>query len=376
MHNKERLRELVDDIKANGLLESIMLYEDVVLDGRNRLEACMLAEVEPMFVDFVGDPYALVRSKNAMRRDLSPDQRRASLIDTHDVEKEHRGGDRRSEAFKPETVADLKTKRSVVADAVAAETGESPRTVHKQVVVKKNAPELHDAVKEGKLTTNQAAQLAKATKKERKKALKDIDNGKKPNQVVAAHKRKEKQQHVAKTARGFDGMDRYALILADPPWEYENATTPDRRIDQNHYACMTQDDICEMDVQSISAPNAVLYLWATPPLIRQALEVMGAWGFTYRTHMIWDKEILGMGHWCRQRHELLFVGVKGDVPTPAPDVRPSSVYRERRSKHSAKPRYYHELLETLYPDWPRVELFARESAPGWHSWGNELAAAV
>jgi len=244
------------------------------------------------------------------------------------------------------------------------------------VIVKKRAPELHEAVKDGKLTTNQAVQLAEAPEEERAQALDDIENGKKPNQVVAAHKRKKKQEHVAKTARGFDGMSKYALILADPPWEYENATTPDRRIDQNHYATMTLEDIKNMDVPSISAPDCVLYLWATPPLIADALDVMRAWGFTYRTHMIWDKEIVGMGHWCRQQHELLFVGVKGNVPTPAPDVRLSSVYREKRGKHSEKPRHYHRMLEKQYPDWPRVELFARVPEPGWEAWGNEVAAAV
>lgn len=366
MHTEERLRELADDIKANGLLEAILLYEGAVLDGRNRLKACLLAEVEPVTIEFVGDPFALVRSKNAMRRDLTEDQRDACLLDTYDLETEHRGRPK-----KGAKVALISTKKSF-----AKEIGKSERVAQRKITTKKKAPELHKAVKQGKLSANQAVQLAKAPEEERKAALKAIDGGKSANQVVAAHKRKEKQAHVAKTARGFDGMGKYALLLADPPWEYENATTPDRRIDQNHYATMTLEDIKNMDVQSISADNAVLYLWATPPLIADALEVMEAWGFTYRTHMIWDKEIVGMGHWCRQQHELLFVGVRGAVPTPAPDVRYSSVYREKRGKHSKKPRHYHRMLEKQYPGWPRVELFAREAEAGWDVWGNEVAAAV
>jgi N6-adenosine-specific RNA methylase IME4 len=139
---------------------------------------------------------------------------------------------------------------------------------------------------------------------------------------------------------------------------------------------MSHKELCELraKVLEICAPDSVLYLWSPAPLLEQALTVMRAWGFEYKTGSVWDKLSIGPGYYFRQQHEHLLVGVRGNVPKPEPATRGASVYGEKRTRHSAKPAHYYEMLEAQYPDLPKRELFARTKArPGWlPSWGNEV----
>jgi N6-adenosine-specific RNA methylase IME4 len=169
-----------------------------------------------------------------------------------------------------------------------------------------------------------------------------------------------------------DGV--FDLIYADPPWRYDFPVTASREI-ENHYQTLTVPEIAALDIASIAAKDAVLFLWATAPKVPEALQVAERWGFAYRTCAVWDKEIMGMGHWFRGMHELLFVCAKGEPTTPPDSVLVSSMIRERRGEHSAKPDRAREILEAYYPHARRVELFARERHPGWTAWGNEMTAA-
>lgn len=126
------------------------------------------------------------------------------------------------------------------------------------------------------------------------------------------------------------------------------------------------------NLQIPSDKNCVLYLWATAPKLEEAIEVMNSWGFKYRTCLSWDKKMIGMGRWFRNQHELLLVGLKGSIPTPLPKQRISSVYQEKRTKHSKKPNYIRDKIKEWYPHLPKIELFAREKYEGWDSWGNEV----
>jgi N6-adenosine-specific RNA methylase IME4 len=115
-----------------------------------------------------------------------------------------------------------------------------------------------------------------------------------------------------------------------------------------------------------------LFLWATAPKLPEAFEVMEAWGFSYKTCSVWDKEKIGMGYWFRGQHELLLVGTKGQVSPPPPQARESSVYRESRGEHSAKPKRYYEMIESMFPGKAYLELFARSKhSDDWEVWGNQ-----
>jgi N6-adenosine-specific RNA methylase IME4 len=112
-------------------------------------------------------------------------------------------------------------------------------------------------------------------------------------------------------------------------------------------------------------------MWATSPKLTEALEVMAAWDFGYRTCMVWVKDRIGMGYYARQRHELLLIAKRGHPPAPEPGDRPDSVVEAPRSQHSAKPDEVYGLIETMYPRSAKVELFARRRRPGWDAWGNQ-----
>lgn len=162
----------------------------------------------------------------------------------------------------------------------------------------------------------------------------------------------------------------FDLILADPPWQYDFAEAGNRKI-ENQYDTQNLDTICA-NMPPNTAPSCVLLLWATAPKLIEALKVLDAWGFTYKTSAVWDKEILGMGYWFRGQHELLLVGVKGKVSPPSPTSRVSSVFREARSKHSAKPECVFNWIEKAFPDAKKLERYARTPRPGWACEGNEL----
>lgn len=163
----------------------------------------------------------------------------------------------------------------------------------------------------------------------------------------------------------------FAVVYADPPWRYKFIAGDSRAVEAQ-YPTMDLEDIRALPVQSLCAPDCVLFMWATAPKLAEALSVVERWGFLYRTCAVWDKELLGMGHWFRGMHELLLLATLGEPRTPPDSVLVPSMIRARRGEHSRKPEAAREIIEAYFPKAPKVELFAREAAPGWTTWGNEL----
>lgn len=165
----------------------------------------------------------------------------------------------------------------------------------------------------------------------------------------------------------------YRVLYADPPWIYGNRP-PSGSGSKEHYDGMTIEALCELPVRAHTSANAVLFLWATAPMLYEnpgPREVIEAWGFTPKTGIVWDKVRHNFGNYVSVRHEHLIIATRGsctpDRPTPMPD----SVVTERPDgEHSAKPASFRRLIEQLY-DGPRLELFARERAEGWTSFGND-----
>ena len=168
---------------------------------------------------------------------------------------------------------------------------------------------------------------------------------------------------------------KYQIIYADPPWKYDFSKDNSDKIEV-HYPTMTLEEICKLNVPSDE--NSVLYLWATAPKLLEALEVMKSWGFKYKTQAIWDKGWIGMGYWFRGQHEILLVGTKGKFSPPPSQFRVSSVYKEKKGKHSKKPTFFRDLITDSFPaDYKRLEMFAREkTSPSWDSWGNEVESDI
>lgn len=170
----------------------------------------------------------------------------------------------------------------------------------------------------------------------------------------------------------------YRVIYADPPWEYGDKRTNDANSGsaESQYPTMPIDAICDMPVCDIAASDSVLFLWATAPLLTEAVQVIESWGFTYKAQFVWDKVKGFNGHYNDVRHELLLVATRGSC-VPKLDTLDPSIVQAKRTQHSRKPDCFYELIERMYPPGERthVELFARRSRNGWQSWGNQVDAA-
>lgn len=166
---------------------------------------------------------------------------------------------------------------------------------------------------------------------------------------------------------------KFRVIYADPPWKYgnmqhskdEQETTLD-----THYPTMEIDELCALPVKELSAPNAVLFLWTTSPLLEKSFEVINAWGFDYKSSMIWDKIKHNVGYYVSVRHEFLLICTKGSC-LPTSKTLNNSVQHIERTKHSKKPEEFYQIIESMYEP-PYIELFAREPRNGWSAWGNQL----
>jgi len=164
---------------------------------------------------------------------------------------------------------------------------------------------------------------------------------------------------------------KYNVIYADPPWKYDFGFDIHGAADR-HYHTMTIKELCELPIRDMCENDAVLFIWVTSPKLFDAKEVIDAWGFTYKTSFIWDKIKHVMGHYNSVRHEFLLVCVKGSFPKQNNTLHDSVISIERSDEHSEKPEYFRHLIEEMYPNSKKIELFARKRVDGWDAWGNEL----
>jgi N6-adenosine-specific RNA methylase IME4 len=166
---------------------------------------------------------------------------------------------------------------------------------------------------------------------------------------------------------------KFNLIYADPPWQDDFRRGGTRDV-ANHYATMTLEQIAGLRamIDKIRTKDCVLFLWARSPMLPEALQILSAWGFEYKTSAIWVKSGTGMGYYFRQDHEILLIGTRGRPGVPEPRDRQSSVIQADKSRHSEKPQVFYEIIERMYPASTRVELFARDVRAGWTAWGAEI----
>lgn len=170
-------------------------------------------------------------------------------------------------------------------------------------------------------------------------------------------------------------MFRYGLIMADPPWSYKNwSAAGEHKNASAQYDCMELDAIKSIPVGHLAAPDCVLWLWATNPLLNQAFELIDAWGFKFKTAGHWSKKTkngklaFGTGYILRCAGEPFLIGVNGS-PKTSRTVR--SVIEGPLREHSRKPDEAFAAAEQLCGDVPRLELFSRQERPGWDVFGDE-----
>lgn len=179
------------------------------------------------------------------------------------------------------------------------------------------------------------------------------------------------------------GPTRYGCILADPPWQFINRTgkmAPEHRR-LSRYSTLTTPEICALPVAEIVAATARLYLWVPNALLPEGIEVMKAWGFSYKSNVVWHKvrkdggsDGRGVGFYFRNVTELVLFGVRvKNARTLAPGRRQVNYLATRKREHSRKPDELYDIIEACSPG-PRLELFARGTRKNWQAWGNQATA--
>lgn len=171
----------------------------------------------------------------------------------------------------------------------------------------------------------------------------------------------------------------YGTILADPPWQFQNRTgkmAPEHKR-LNRYPTMELDEIKKLPIGELAAEKSHLYLWVPNALLIEGLEVMKAWGFKYKTNIIWHKvrkdggpDGRGVGFYFRNTTEIVLFGIKGSLRTSQPGRSQVNIIRTQKQEHSRKPDSLYEIIEACSPG-PYLELFARGKKKGWDVWGNQ-----
>jgi N6-adenosine-specific RNA methylase IME4 len=366
---EEQLQELAADIKEHGLHHPVTLYQDKILDGRHRYLACKIAEVEATFKTFEGtdeQAFHFALSENIKRRNTTASQRAASAVLAEPLckwfseEAKKRQGKRTDIKAKLPEGSNGQARDQLgklfniggryVSDAKAL--SELPEELDELLTRKENEWRVL-AEQHAGLRTIIASLHSGAIEMAEAKRMKDaFSHGKLLVETELAKRKKPE------------------LILADPPWKYDDGPIEPGRTVDNHY------DVA--DVATIvshcprSADDAILLLWATAALLPEAMLVMKEWGFSYKTNSVWDKQKIGIGYWFRGQHELLLVGVKGNAKPPPEVARVSSVFSEVRTTHSKKPECVYKWIENAFPALEKLEMYARTKREGWKQWGNEV----
>jgi N6-adenosine-specific RNA methylase IME4 len=170
---------------------------------------------------------------------------------------------------------------------------------------------------------------------------------------------------------------KFDLVLIDPPWKYGRDMLPKSRKTENHYGLMTIEEIGNLPIRNVVKNPSVLFLWATNPLLPEAIDIMGRWGFEYTTKIEWikkqnEKVQTGIGWNVRGASESLLIGKMGNYPLPDAKNRPNSVLEAPRTRHSEKPELSYLIIERMFPKAKRLEIFGRKSRKGWFVVGNQI----
>lgn len=415
--------DLVADIRENGLLDPIVMFDGRILDGRNRFRALLTAGLlsgddltsarngfsNRTFRQFVpetqGDPLTWVLSKNLRRRHLTPGQLGMLGADIATM----RQGERTDRKPDLPAIEGKSAPTPPVSQAQAAQIVGTPvaNVERAQAVKKTGAPELVDSVRKGDVAVSAALEIAKLPVTEQLDVLRSADPralsriAKERREKVQLQKRDSRQQRQVELAHRLMALPekKYGVIYADPEWRfkaYSDATGMDRAAD-NHYPTSALIELMQRDVRSIAAKDCVLFMWATVPMLIEAICVLDAWGFLlidrdpetgflmpdksrcgYVSHWAWLKKRIITGYWNRGKHEVLLIAKRGNPVAPAmgeqlPSWLDDMAIEADATQHSVKPDVFAEWIERLWPDTPKIELNARRKRPGWDVWGLEAS---
>jgi len=374
LRSDERLL-LEENLLRDGCRDALVVWaeENILLDGHNRLEICRRLNIpyETVGISLPDREAAAdwIDANQLGRRNLNPDQ--ASLLRGRRYNRLKKAqndggkGTRKTTVAQsePRFTADILAKQHGVSRATIVRDGQFADAVEK---VEALDPEITKKVTKGDAPARiYVIKAAKLMDEHPEKAAAVLQGKASIKSIRSEIKNEERRSLVTKIPVG-----KFAVILADPPWQYSNSGFNEAA--ESQYPTMSTDDICAMAgmVRDCSTPETVLFLWATNPLLEDAIRVLKAWGFTYKTNMCWIKDRgRGKGWFLKSRHELLLVGTREN--TPHPQVRPDSCFEaDRGPVHSRKPGIVYEIIESMFGG-SKLEMFCRTPREGWEAHGNE-----
>lgn len=334
--------QLEANIKAEGCRDALIAWNGILLDGHNRFEICERLKL-PYKMTTIELPNREAAAdwidRNQLgRRNLAPDQMSLLRGRRYNRAKKARGGDRGNQYVAKDQNDTLPT-----ADRLAKEHGVSPATIKR----------------DGK--------VAEFLEKHPEEAASVIRGEKKLTEV-----RREVRREKVLTEVPVLPSKKYRVIYADPPWKYGDQLTEDYGPTKFHYPSMTISELCALPIHELAEADSVLFLWVTSPLLSECWPIIKAWGFEYKACFVWDKVKHNWGHYNSVRHEFLLICTRGSCLPDESKLFDSVQSIERTEKHSEKPKEFRVIINTLYPQGKRIELFARGEASGWESWGNAL----
>ncbi len=348
----EELKRSIDD---KGLIYPIIINNKrVILDGYHRYKICKELNIEPKviikeFVDSLKEKEFVIEV-NLKRRHLDVLQRCKLAEEIEAIEREK---------ARIRQLSNLKQFKDITSDTVPCD---SPLTVGESVVIAANKVGVSDQTyKRYKYLKNNYPELLKKVEKK----------GCSLNHAYSESKRMDNIKSNLRPKLHTDNYKRYNVILADPPWDYNIRLRANPSI---HYRTLSDEQIynfLDNNLDNKIDKNAILFLWATNPKLKEALRTIEEWGFEYKTNMVWVKDKIGLGYYVRSKHELLLIAVRGNI-VPLEANRPESVIYHEREEHSKKPDIVYDIIEHMYPNANYLELFARNKRSNWDSYGLEL----
>jgi N6-adenosine-specific RNA methylase IME4 len=374
---------LRDDIAARGVLVPIELDEHGnVLDGHHRLRACRELGITdyPRIVRggmSEEGKVAHALTLNLTRRHLAAAQRRQAVLDARlrtgwsnrrlaELFGVDEGTIRGDLAATAEFSALTLPERTVGRDGI-----ERPATRPAPFPTSSAAPisVMGNTIQEQRAAQRMIATNPALTNGHASSALLTVPD---LRHTTRRALRDERLARLATSDAGPLPRGPFQVLYADPPWQFEFSETDSRAL-SNQYPVMDLEAICTMPVAEVMADDSILFLWVPSAKLEEGFDVVRCWGYSYRTCMVWKKPQMGMGYYARSEHELLLIARAGEFPPPSEEHRPRSVLEAPRGRHSAKPDAVYDLIEHMYPNASRLELFAR-GAPrsGWAAWGNEV----
>jgi N6-adenosine-specific RNA methylase IME4 len=403
---------LMESIKSVGLRQPINvrpLGDDFEMRGGGHRHAAFVRlgfSSIPAFVCDDDDLHAELAEidENLIRNELSPAERAMAIARRKAIYESLHPETAQGAAPKPKRkgrqVGELSPKAERFTKATADATGTSERAVQRDASRGETlGPDVLARVVGTSLDTGeQIDALGKLTPEKREEVIDRAVAGEKPNAVAAVKGEKRAAKEKALGEVTFPtGL--FNVFYCDVPSHFETYSENGMdRSAENHYPTMTLEELLDLPVPSIAAENSIIFYWTTVPMLIEHLYVLETWGFLtfrprgpdgklargedgklvpfnpdarYVSHCIWGKDRIGTGYWFRNKHEILLVCVKGNIPAPEAGTQADSLIMAAVKDHSRKPIIFRAMIERLFPTLPKIELFARTPAPGWGQWGKE-----